>query len=207
MKKHLLRVVINAWIFSANAQNYIDSIPVRLKSFEASKTTNANKLDWAVVCFLEYAKFEIQRSGDGTNFNTINTFQADQLRCRQPFTYEDRTANGKVFYRIKVGDLDGKEYVSKITVLIGKAKGFDIASLTPTLITSGATLTITSAGNDAAIVTITNLQGSPVMKKEISLLKGNNDVPLNLSALSAGNYILTSVNSDGELRTIRFIKQ
>ncbi|MEO6582903.1 MAG: T9SS type A sorting domain-containing protein [Ferruginibacter sp.] len=207
MKKHLLLFAISALAFSANAQTYTDSIPVRLKSFEASRTTNSNRLDWAVVCFLNYAKFNIQRSNDGLDFININSFQADQLRCRQPFTYEDRTANGKVFYRIKVGDLDGREYISKITVLIGKEKGFDIASLTPTLITSGAILTITSASNDAAIVAITNLQGSSVMKKTLNLVRGNNDISLDLSAVSAGNYILTSVNSEGELKTIRFVKQ
>jgi hypothetical protein len=207
MKKHLLLFAISALAFSANAQIYTDNIPVRLISFEASRTTNSNKLDWGVVCFLNYAKFDIQRSNDGINFITINSFQADQLRCRQPFTYEDRTANGKVFYRIKVGDLDGREYISKITVLFGKTKGFDIASLTPTLITSGAILTITSASNDAAIVTITNLQGSPVMKKMVNLVKANNDVFMNLSALSTGYYVLTSVNSEGELKSVRFIKQ
>ena len=207
MKKHLLLFALSAMAFSANAQNYTDSIPVRLKSFEASRNTNSNKLDWSVVCFLDYAKFDIQRSYDGKNFINIKSFQADQLLCRQPFTYEDRTANEKVFYRIKVGDLDGREYISKITVLIGKAKGFDIASLTPTLITSGATLTITSASNDVAIVTITNLQGLPVMRKTVSLAKGNNDVLLNLSALSGGNYVLSSVNSEGKLKTIRFMKQ
>jgi hypothetical protein len=73
------------------------------------------------------------------------------LRCRQPFSYEDKTANGKVLYRLKVGDLDGREYVSKITVFISKAKGFQIASLTPTLINKEAKVTITSAGDSAAL--------------------------------------------------------
>ncbi|MEP6617243.1 MAG: hypothetical protein ABJA57_11715, partial [Ginsengibacter sp.] len=133
MKKFLLLYTLTLLVFSIDAQTFSDSIPVRLKSFEASRTNNSNKLYWAVACFLDYAKFDIQRSGDGINFTTINSFEADKLRCRQPFTYEDRTANGKVFYRLKVGDLDGRDYVSKITVLISKTKGFDIASLTPTL--------------------------------------------------------------------------
>ncbi|MEP6597368.1 MAG: T9SS type A sorting domain-containing protein [Ginsengibacter sp.] len=207
IKKFLLLYTLTALVFAANAQNYTDSIPVRLKSFEASRTNNSNKLYWAVACFLNYAKFDIQRSDDGKNFTTINSFKADQLRCRQPFTYEDRTANGKVFYRLKVGDLDGRDYISKITVLISKTRGFDIASLTPTLINIGTTVTITSAGNDAAMITVVNLQGSPVVKKTISLFKGNNDISLNLSALSPGIYVLTSVNSEGELKKIRFIKQ
>jgi len=207
MKKPLLLFIMSVWMFSVNAQNYTDSIPIRLKSFEASRMTNSNKLDWSVICFLNYAKFDIQRSSDGINFTTINSFQADQFRCRQPFTYQDKTANGKTFYRIKVGNLDGKEYVSKITVLIGKATGFDIASMAPTLVTSAAILTITSADNDAATITIANLQGAPVMKKLIKLSKGNNEIRLDLSTLSFGNYVLSCLNSDGELKTIRMIKR
>ncbi|MEO6453544.1 MAG: T9SS type A sorting domain-containing protein [Ginsengibacter sp.] len=207
MKKFLLLNTLMVLVFSINAQNFTDSIPVRLKSFEAFKINSGNKLYWTVACFLDYAKFDIQRSNDGINFTTINSFKADQLRCRQPFSYEDKTTNGKTFYRLKVGDLDGRDYVSKITVLIGKVKGFDIASLAPTIIRTGTTITITSAGNDAAMVAIYNLQGSPVIKKTVSLFKGNNDISLDLSALSTGIYVLTSVNSEGELKKIRFIKQ
>lgn len=208
MKKYLLLIIAITWINSLNAQNIADSIvPVRLKSFEASKTANSNKLNWAVACFLNFAKFNVERSYDGINYTTINSFEADQLRCRQPFTYEDKTANGKVFYRIKVGDLDGRVYTSKITVLIGKSKGFDIASMAPTLVRSSAIVTISSASSDNAVVSITNQQGSTILKKLYALIKGNNYISLELASLATGSYILTSINSEGELKTVRFIKQ
>ena len=207
MKKYLLLFITWLWVYSINAQNTSETVLVRLKSFEAAKTTNSNKLDWAVACFLNFARFEVQRSNDGINYSTINVFEADQLRCRQPFTYEDKTANGKVFYRIKVGDLDGRVYTSKTTVVIGKLKGFEIASMVPTLVSSNTTVTISSATTDKAAISITNLQGATVIKKSIPLLKGNNYILLELSNLAAGFHILTSVNSEGELKTVRFMKQ
>ena len=207
MKKYLLLFITWLWVYSINAQNTSETVLVRLKSFEAAKTTNSNKLDWAVACFLNFARFEVQRSNDGINYSTINVFEADQLRCRQPFTYEDKTANGKVFYRIKVGDLDGRVYTSKTTVVIGKLKGFEIASMVPTLVSSNTTVTISSATTDIAAISITNLQGATVIKKSIPLLKGNNYILLELSNLAAGFHILTSVNSEGELKTMKFMKQ
>ena len=72
------------------------------------------------MCFLLYAKFEVQRSIDGRNYTTINTFEADQLRCKQPFNFIDRNVSGTLFYRIKVGDLDGRFSASKIVAVTGK---------------------------------------------------------------------------------------
>ncbi len=75
-----------------------DGTPVRVKSFDASQSVNTTNLHWSVVCFLQYAKFLVERSNDGITYTTINTFQADRLRCKQPFDFEDKTANGKVYF-------------------------------------------------------------------------------------------------------------
>lgn len=190
----------------AAAQYTLDSVPVRLKSFDASKITNANKLQWSVVCYLQYAKFQIQRSYDAVNYTTINTSTADQLRCRQPFEYEDKTANGKVFYRILAGDLDGRVFTSKITVVYGAINGFDINAISPTLITSQATVTISSAVADNAVAQVTSIEGMMVFKKSVLLNRGNNDIVFNFSSLSKGAYIFTCRNSSGILQSLRFIK-
>ena len=202
----VLLVCISSFSISVKAQSGDSSIPVRLKSFDAVRADNANKLNWIVTCFLEYANFEIQRSSDGIHYNPINSFQADRLRCRQPFNYEDRGVNGKVFYRIRVGDLDGRFYTSKITVVIGKLKGYEIASMVPTLVSSNATITISSADYDKVNLRVTNLQGITMYRKSLSLVKGNNNIRIDLSALPKGNYVLSSVNSEEQLKTIRFVK-
>ena len=90
-----------------------DSIPVRLSYLDGNRNGNSNQLNWAVSCFLDYANFEIQSSANGLNYYTIHTFQADQTRCRQPFNYSDPQPSGKFYYRIRVGDLNGKFYSSK----------------------------------------------------------------------------------------------
>lgn len=44
-----------------------DSVLVRLSTLEATTINKDARLDWKVVCFLLYAKFEIQRSSDGNH--------------------------------------------------------------------------------------------------------------------------------------------
>lgn len=206
MKKlFLLLFLLDAVI--ANSQIITeDGAPVRVKSFDASQSVNTTNLHWSVVCFLQYAKFLVERSNDGITYTTINTFQADRLRCKQPFDFEDRTANDKVYYRLKVGDLDGNFSTSKVVAVFGKSKGFDITAMTPTVVTSGAQISISSASADKASIFITGMQGILVLNKSISLAKGSNTISLDLSSLSKGSFVLSSYNSEGGVKTIRFIK-
>lgn len=183
-----------------------DSVPVRLSTLEARNNGNDARLDWKVVCFLDYAKFEIQRSTDGTAYKTINTFEADQLRCRQPFDYTDVNINGKAFYRIKVGDLDGRIYNSKIVAVTRKEKDFEINSLTPTLVTTNALLSISSASTDNAEIAIINFQGTVVKLLALKLNKGVTELTINTGNIPKGNYILTLTNGFSDRKMVRFSK-
>lgn len=207
MKLYLLVLSFLIGGFFAHAQVYVaDSVPVRLSTLDARSIGNDARLDWKVVCFLNYAKFEIQRSPDGINYSTINTFEADQLRCRQPFDYTDANISGKAFYRLKVGDLDGRIYHSKIVAVTGKEKGFEINSLTPTLINTNALLSVSSASTDNAEIAITNFQGNIVKRITIKLNKGVTELRFDAGSLATGNYILTLTNGFSDRKSVRFTK-
>lgn len=153
-----------------------------------------------------YVKFEIQRSSYGTNYTTINTFEADQLRCRLPFDLSDANVSGRLYYRIKAGDLDGRFSTSKIVAITGKEKGFEINSLTPSLINTATILSISSATAEKAEITITNLQGSVVKRISVSLNKRATELPVDVSNLAKGKYMLTVINRAADIKTARFAK-
>lgn len=209
MQKLLPFFFIVIFGLDTNAQSNIDnSTPVRLKTFEVAKTEMGNTLHWSVSCFITFARFEIQRSPDGTNYKTINTFQADVLRCLQPFEYEDKAAMaGKMFYRIRVGDVDGNFFSSKIVVVTGKLNGFDIAAMYPTVVNSTATISVSSSNNNTAKLQVYNFQGKKVLEQTSTLKKGSNEIILDCTNLSKSTYILAVQNSEGELKTIQFVKQ
>jgi hypothetical protein len=206
MKLFLLLIALCYSIAASSQNTQSDSVPIRLSTLEGSSNGNTARLDWKVVCFLQYAKFEIQRSSNGINYTTINSFEADQLRCRQPFDFTDANITGRVYYRIKVGDLDGRFAVSKIVAISGKANGFEINSLTPSLIHTNTTLSISSATADKAEITITSFQGTVVKRMSVSLNKGTTELPIDMTNLSTGNYILNVTNKSLELKTTRFAK-
>jgi len=207
MKKFLLSLLILSTTISMQAQlNVSDSVPVRLSTLDARLVGNNARLDWKVVCFLSFAKFEIQRSADGRNYTTIHSFEADQVRCRQPFDFTDDNINGRAFYRLRVGDPDGRVYHSKIVAVAGKVTDFELNSLTPSLVRNSTSLSISSAVAGKASVSITNIQGNMVKNFSFNLNKGVTETLLNLSGLAKGNYILRLSNGSSDTRVIRFSK-
>lgn len=207
MHLFILIMTLGSCIAAQSQTAPTDSVLVRLTTLEATTINNDARLDWKVVCFLLYAKFEIQRSLDGTNYTTINAFEADQLRCRLPFDFTDANVSGRLYYRIKVGDLDGRFSTSKIVAIAGKEKGFEINSLTPSLINNNnTTLSISSATADKAEITITNFQGAVVKRISVTLNKGVTELPVDASNLARGNYILTVINRAADIKTTRFAK-
>lgn len=183
-----------------------DSIPVRLSTLQANTVGNDARLVWNVVCFLEYAKFEIQRSANGANYTTINTFDADRLRCRQPFNFTDPNITGKAFYRIRVGDLDGSFYHSKVVAVTGNERGFEINTLSPSLVTNNTILSISSAMMVNAEIVITNFQGTVVKRVALNLIKGVTEIGIDLTSIAKGNYVLAVTNTFSEVKTTRFVK-
>ncbi len=207
MQKFLLSIILLAATISSKAQFTVsDSVPVRLSSLDARLVGTGARLDWQVVCFLSYAKFEIQKSTDGRNYSSIYSFEADQLRCRQPFDFTDANISGRAFYRLRVGDPDGRVYNSKIVAVAGKETDFELNSLTPSLVSNSTSLSISSAVAGKASVSISNFQGNIVKRFNFSLNKGVTETLLNLSGLAKGNYVLRLSNGKSDSRVIRFSK-
>ena len=208
MKKIITILLAITTTVLAQAQTNNDTTPVRLSSFNATSLSNNNiKLNWKVVCFLEFANFQVQRSTDGINYTTINMFQSDRLRCKQPFDYEDQNIGGKIYYRINVGDKEGKFSTSKIVVLTGKTKPFEIISLSPSIITSNAQLSVSSAIADKAEIVITNLQGVITKRISTTLNTGTNYINIDANNLAKGLYNISIYNSNSNILSTRFIKQ
>lgn len=208
MKKIITILLAITTTFLAQSQTSNDTTPIRLSSFNATSLANNNiKLNWKVICFLDFANFQVQRSTDGINYTTITMFQSDRLRCKQPFDYEDQNIGGKIYYRVSVGDKDGKFSTSKIVLLTGKTKPFELISLSPSIITTNTQLNIASAIADKAQILITNAQGIAVKQISTTLNTGTNYINLELSNLTKGCYNISIINSSSNIISTRFIKQ
>jgi hypothetical protein len=55
-------------------------------------------------------------------------------------------------------------------------------------------------------IIVTDMTGKKVIREVVQLVAGSNQVNLNLSALSQGAYQVTGYTEDGEIKTLRFVK-
>lgn len=195
--------------FTGFSQSDSTDIPIRLSYFEAGSNAGNTTLRWKTVCFLDFANFEIQKSTDGNNYQSINSFTADKLRCQQPFDFTDNN-NGlavRVFYRITVKDIDGRAYQSKIVSVFNQGKGIAINSFAPTIVHTAVNISISSAANEIIQLSLINSQGAIVKQKLITVTKGASTHQVSMEDLKKGKYLAVFQTQGGEKNTISFIKQ
>jgi hypothetical protein len=185
------------------------SLPIKLEYFTVTKGNGFNSLQWKANCFSTEAVFDLERSYDGRSFSKIQTIVADQLRCLQPFDYKDLpAAQPTVYYRVRVVDADGTAYYSRVAAIVGRSAGFDIVGIYPTILSSGQLKVNIASGNTSRVeFNITNASGQVMRRFTFNVNNGENILTLNVNELASGIYQLTGTNSDGQLRTFRFVKQ
>lgn len=185
------------------------AMPVAIEYFRGTKQNSRNVLDWKVSCTgSPSVTLVLERSADGRRFEPIYTSSETAARCLQPFTQNDmQPLAGLNYYRLKTIDIDGKIGYSTIVVLMGKNKGFEIVSLAPNPVKQAAILTVTSAEKSIMEIVVRDINGKQISKQRISLIAGSNQVPLSMEKVAAGVYTVSGLTADGEVRTLKFVKQ
>lgn len=182
--------------------------PIELKFFQASNAGQQNTLRWLAPCITDEATFEVQHSNDNKNFNILTTITANQARCREPFDYTDAVRrSGNNYYRIRLITPSNTSVHSFTVVVLNKASGFELNALLPSLVTTTATLSLSSATKDRVSLTVTDINGRQFLVQQQELMPGTNQVQLNLQTLPAGQYFIKAINSKEEQKQLRFIKQ
>lgn len=90
-------------------------LPVNFLSISASKTNAGVELDWKVAGEKEILQYEIERSTDGTLFNTVGTVPANRGTS---YSWIDQSpVSSASFYRIKSVELSGTIKYSSVVRL------------------------------------------------------------------------------------------
>lgn len=209
MKFFFILILTCIAALGVNAQSDSLFFTVRLSSFDVSANNNICKLHWKTVCYLQYANFEIQKSTDGTDYTTINSFTADRLRCLQPFNFVDSVLSnqGNIFYRVNVGNLDGTFYHSVVRRVFLREKGFDLVSVYPTITTNAFNFSVTNVENEIFGAMVVDQRGIIVKEQKHQAPKGLSYYNFSVDNLPSGFYLLQVLNEKGEIKTAKFIKQ
>ena len=170
-------------------------LPVELISFEGELNGEVVDLSWVTANETNNSLFEVQRSADGTSFETIGEVAGNGTTTQvSEYAFTDiDPLEGVSYYRLKQIDLNGEfEYTQTIKVKVEST--FDI-TIYPVPAVNYVTidLDIESSNDEITSYELINTLGKVVKKGQIEL--GSSD--LDLSNYPNGNYILILNSGDG----------
>lgn len=96
-----------------------NALPVELTKFQAAQQGTHVYLQWETASELNTSHFEIERSSDITNFETIGRKSSAGNTIEYQFynTKDNRPENGLNYYRLKIVDTDGSFEYSHVEVV------------------------------------------------------------------------------------------
>src|SRR6185436_11526920 len=165
--------------------------PVSLISFSGTGAFGHNDLKWTTANEENIVRYILEYSTDGRNYSEAGI--VDAVNRPELHTYLFRhniTTSGKLFYRLRIDELDGTFNYSPTISLGSKEKSG--AEVFPTLITSG--LISINAVSPVEKVDLINTSGQRVLSRTMSSVTGYFQVPL--PAVPKGVYYIQIAGKD-----------
>jgi hypothetical protein len=175
-------------------------LPVNFTQF-IGKTVNQNvSLFWSVAGEKDVLRYVVERSKNGVDFAKVGEVPASGIST---YTFNDpNLSNGVYFYRIKNEDADGQfKFSSILRMNLGKVitiKAFPQPAFGNMTIEHSA---VTQKGQ----IMIMNTNGQIV--RQIEVKPETTQTNINLSGINGGVYILRFDNGNGNMETIKIVKQ
>ncbi len=152
-------------------------LPVSLTSFTGENSNKAVKLKWSTASELNNSHFEVLRSADGKEFESIARVQGHGTSKQvQHYAFADgNPLSGTAYYQLKQVDLDGKFSKSEIIAVTHKEAN---SNLKVSCLADEVSLSVFSAQGGSATISILDIAGTKKLEKEVNLIKGYNTIPL-----------------------------
>ncbi len=185
--------------------NQLVPIPVTIINFSGKGSGINNILSWKVAHEQNITHYDLERSIDGINFMLAGKISATG---NSEYSYSDNVSGitaSLYYYRLKSTDADGNFKYSAIVKIRSAVKSL-FAEATPNPFTDNFKVNIESPVKDKGSITLTDLSGKQLFKKDLVLLQGNNVFEITEAAgVTKGVYMLRIVTA-AQTQTIKIVK-
>ncbi len=165
-------------------------LPVTFASFNAARKGGGVQTDWTTTAELNVARYQIERSADGTAFAAAGSVNSRGGSSNLYSWYDPAPLNGKNYYRLKAIDLDGTWKHSKTVVVDMQATAG--VSAFPNPVKPNGVITINLQNMVAAKVDILNATGQMVYSN-VGSSSGIIHIPVP-AVWPRGTYVLRVLN-------------
>lgn len=174
-------------------------LPLQLLTFSGHRKGSVNMLTWETAEEINTEKFIIQRSSDGKNYADAGIVNANNTDGHQYHFDDLYKENGKILYRLKMQDKDGKFTYSKVISLLGESTMENEVLVYPNPATNVVNIYTNYERLLNTTWSISDIKGNVYLKGIIQ----SKDTKISTAALQSGIYIIHFQN--GEVR--KLIKQ
>ncbi|HTI91394.1 MAG TPA: T9SS type A sorting domain-containing protein [Puia sp.] len=177
-------------------------LPIRLISFTGNTAQCTPSIEWTTADAVNFNKFELQRSENGSPFATIASLP--YIRDKNSYQYTDKgTGNGDLLYRLKMVDLDGSSTFSAIISARVDCSTPAAFSVYPNPVKANAYLTTDKMLRQIDLI---SMSGQVLWSRIPPRQTGT--IPLTFDkTVAKGMYILKATATDGTVRQVSVLKE
>ena len=184
----------------------VNVTPALMMSFTGIVNEEAGKLTWVTENETSAKWFVIERSGSGTNFDSIGMVMCQNNANLTTYNYVDARLNsGSNFYRLREVDNDGISRYSKI-ISLNNTDNSSKMQVFPNPASGVVNYAVSIHAADQLTVQIFNLSGVLVTVREQEVAAGMTQQSVAISNLKTGSYILKVTGKGGLQYTQMFSK-
>ncbi len=183
------------------------SLPVELLDFQVKRDNENVLIYWVTAREKDNGQFVVEHSTDGKNHEELSVVKgAGTTALLQQYSIKDTNPNkGMNYYRLKQVDIDGKfEYSFIRSIKFGDRYSILLAP-NPVLEGSSMALNVQSENESELTMSIFNTLGQLMLQKQISAVKGDNQLNLDLSSFPKGIYALQCQSGTDLIETQQII--
>ena len=183
---------------STVCNNSLAILPIELLSFTGQQ--NAEKkieLNWITASETNNDYFRVERSDDGNTFSQIGIVKGSgnsTTRLEYGLTDSYRGSSKILYYRLNQFDYDGKNHYSK-TIAVRIQNSF-VATASSNFSEHTIQYNLQSEFTENAMIVVRDVVGKEILRKNISLEKGFNQIRLEMNNASTGIYSITFSSED-----------
>ncbi|HWB28015.1 MAG TPA: cellulase family glycosylhydrolase [Chitinophagaceae bacterium] len=184
-------------------------LPVNILSFSASTNGKTTQLSWITATEANNKGFEIERGINTTSFTGIGFIPTHAINGNSstPLAYQFTDAYlslNTTYYRLKQLDKDGGIHYSKIIGINGI--GSSAAVVYPNPAENILNVPVAGVLNEKMTITITDISGRRIWADEVQCT-GQAVVPVNITKLATGAYLVVVQAGNQKITTAKFIKK
>lgn len=187
------------------------TVPVRFLSFDVTEKEHAALLTWEVDNeSILTNRYEIERSLDGISFDKVAmVLPTSATNAHKNYQFIDHELkilkqNGRMYYRIKQVDVDGRFVYTEVQSLLIEADQNSIV-VYPNPTNANCKLILSLREKSWLVIQVYDESGRQVFKNAASFNKGTHVLDIRSNGWSPGVYTVR-VNMGGFVKVISFIK-